>query len=580
MPTDTSANPSSAARPAQPTPETLKDTLISIMIAFTMAFVFRGFVIEAFVIPTGSMAPTLLGAHMPLRGDDTGYTWPVGAYLNSPGDGASYQPIQPAVVTQNGRTKTIDLQDPISGDLIPAQNRRCYSGDRILVLKYLYGLRDPERFDVIVFKNPQNTADNFIKRLIGLPGEQIALADGDVFVRTDPDNRVPTADTPDARAALWEQKGWHIARKDPVVQRAVWQLVYDSSFAPLGTTAETTPWAASGEGGDKQWGITAREYRFSGSGEARLVFDQSRRRSSTEVRSASAMRWSIDDYYPYDEPNFDARDRFNVSDVRVRCGFRPDKDGQSIGMDLSARGHEFRATIGGGMAKIEMRAPAGAAGVKGAWENATTASAPALPAGKFSNVEFWHVDQSVKIWLDGREIARYDYDWSPGERILYATGTPLSEIMHQQARDPQGRNELATMRLYRPCTVGFVFTGGSFTLTRIGLDRDLYYRPASKNSGNGLSALGTSPYAPLVLSPDQYFACGDNSPASLDGRLWENIDPWVEELYPPPDGPYPTAGVIPRELLLGKAFFVYWPSLKFAGNPVPVPDFGRMRFIW
>jgi signal peptidase I len=34
----------------------LKETFTSIIIAFAMAFIFRGFVVEAFVIPTGSMA--------------------------------------------------------------------------------------------------------------------------------------------------------------------------------------------------------------------------------------------------------------------------------------------------------------------------------------------------------------------------------------------------------------------------------------------------------------------------------------------------------------------------------------------
>ena len=48
--------------PHQPD-ETIKETFESIIIAFILAFVFRAYVVEAFVIPTGSMAPTLLGAH-------------------------------------------------------------------------------------------------------------------------------------------------------------------------------------------------------------------------------------------------------------------------------------------------------------------------------------------------------------------------------------------------------------------------------------------------------------------------------------------------------------------------------------
>ncbi len=45
--------------------------------AFILAFIFRAFVVEAFVIPTGSMAPTLLGAHMRFRCPDCGYTFDV-----------------------------------------------------------------------------------------------------------------------------------------------------------------------------------------------------------------------------------------------------------------------------------------------------------------------------------------------------------------------------------------------------------------------------------------------------------------------------------------------------------------------
>src|SRR5918992_4102097 len=55
----------------------VKETVESILVAFILAFIFRAFVVEAFVIPTGSMAPTLLGAHVRMRCDDCGYRWNV-----------------------------------------------------------------------------------------------------------------------------------------------------------------------------------------------------------------------------------------------------------------------------------------------------------------------------------------------------------------------------------------------------------------------------------------------------------------------------------------------------------------------
>src|SRR5687767_10846426 len=56
-------------------PGGVKETIESILIAFILAFIFRAFVVEAFVIPTGSMAPTLLGAHMRMRCRDCGYAF-------------------------------------------------------------------------------------------------------------------------------------------------------------------------------------------------------------------------------------------------------------------------------------------------------------------------------------------------------------------------------------------------------------------------------------------------------------------------------------------------------------------------
>src|SRR5690348_13181523 len=63
----------------------VKETVESILVAFILAFVFRAFVVEAFVIPTGSMAPTLLGAHMRFTCDDCGYQFDVNYNANPQG---------------------------------------------------------------------------------------------------------------------------------------------------------------------------------------------------------------------------------------------------------------------------------------------------------------------------------------------------------------------------------------------------------------------------------------------------------------------------------------------------------------
>ncbi|MBC7903364.1 MAG: signal peptidase I [Gemmatimonadaceae bacterium] len=67
-------------------------------------------------------------------------------------------------------------------------------GDRLLVNKFIYGirvpftdlrlpsLRDPKRGDVVVFKYPEDRSKDFIKRLIGVPGDEILVRDKRVYV--------------------------------------------------------------------------------------------------------------------------------------------------------------------------------------------------------------------------------------------------------------------------------------------------------------------------------------------------------------------------------------------------------------
>lgn len=56
------------------------------------------------------------------------------------------------------------------------------SGDYLLVDEATYRFREPERGEVIVFKNPSNTSQFYIKRIIGLPGEEVVVNDTDVRV--------------------------------------------------------------------------------------------------------------------------------------------------------------------------------------------------------------------------------------------------------------------------------------------------------------------------------------------------------------------------------------------------------------
>src|SRR3990170_1792723 len=69
-----------------------------------------------------------------------------------------------------------------SGSMIPT----LLVGDHILVNKFIYRFRDPARGDVVVFKYPVDEHRDFIKRVIGLSGEDVYIKDRQIFVNCRP----------------------------------------------------------------------------------------------------------------------------------------------------------------------------------------------------------------------------------------------------------------------------------------------------------------------------------------------------------------------------------------------------------
>ncbi len=518
---------SEPAKPKPPTKdESVKETIISVIISFAMAFVFRSYVVEPFRIPTGSMAPTLLGAHMRFSSPIGGFDWTV-----NPRDYASGNIPLSVQGLEAADFDPVVVQDPMTGAAIRRSNVELSAGDRILVLKYLYLLREPERYEVVVFKNPENPAVNLIKRLVGLPGEELLVVDGDIFARP------AGTDAPFA-----------ITRKPERVQREVWYPIFSSEFAPpTGSRAYSDqvgwrpPW--TGEG----WNLAGRAYRWDGTGDGALRWDP-------EVRA-------INDFTPYNATlpsNHQARAyAYPISDLRLRTRIRPDAEGAAATLMIEARGHVFKAAIDPDGATIS-------AVPVGGGEPLFTESAEGdfLPAETFTSVELWHVDQSLQLWVGDRLALAADYEWTPGERLALG------------AAEGGDRIEPADPATIAPPRVSMRFEGPPVTLAGTALDRDLYYR-AIRQNGRYLRA--THPTYPARLSTEQYFTLGDNSAASHDGRSWSQVNPWIGDRFGF------EAGVVHKDLLLGKAFMVYWPAPYYAtippGLPAPVPNIGHVRFI-
>ncbi len=182
-------------------PFSLQEQTEWIPIAFVLALTVRCFIVEAYQIPTGSMAPTLYGRHYEVTCPRCGTIFPV---RRSNGIQADMDIVCP------------ECQEDLSGSHVKTIAR---GGDRILVSKNFYLFTRPKRWDVFVFKDPERGDENtnFVKRLVGLPGERVQLRDGQVFING------------------------HIARKPAAVQRVLWQNVYTPT---RGALAEC--WSAGG----------------------------------------------------------------------------------------------------------------------------------------------------------------------------------------------------------------------------------------------------------------------------------------------------------------------------------------------
>ena len=543
---------SDTPRPSKPkakhNDESIKETCESIVIAFVLAFVFRAYVVEAFVIPTGSMAPTLLGQHVRVPCRQCGFLFKVEPREK---DLIQRSPSGRGVVVGSDLNRPVNFVCPMCHfpNRLP-DGAKVSAGDRILVHKFIYSMTEPRRWDVIVFKAPHQPDMNYIKRLVGLPEEKIWLVEGNIYVQS-------TKEGSDG--------SWRIARKTdrPDVQRAIWQPIYHSRYVPLddgstGPGRRLHPWKLPWIAKEGDWDLgQPTQYHLTTDQPGQLSFD-----FRTADRGAGT---AASYYYNQFKLRYTLGNPERIEDIRVAATFLPERSGLAATLQTTSRldtpdGRSLvlSATIdNSGQATLTATDPATG--------QARTLDGPAdvgpFAAGHGRDIELWYADQEACLWVDGQRVLKYTFD------------LPMDLVQSRRLADPYPE-------------VSIKATGSPVTITNVQIDRDLYYSVVTATGTTARAGYfkshSISRGTPVELLADQFFCLGDNSPMSHDSRYWDLVDPWVEKrLFPPNLISDDHLGIVPRRLIMGRAFFVYFPApLRIRPKTVGIfPNFGEMRFI-
>jgi signal peptidase I len=563
----------------------VREAIESGAIALILAFLVRTFEAEAFVIPTGSMAPTLMGLHKDLTCPRCGCSYQASASEEVDVGGAQrweqdfrghLRELRIGAATCPMCRYTMTKDDGM-------EKEESYNGDRILVTKFAYQIAEPERWDVIVFKYPgdrepdaqgnfTDSQTNFIKRLIGLPGETVRIQHGDIWI---------------CRPGSHEL---HIARKEPKKLLAMLQPVFDNDYMPrIATlridgkdwpgwpqrwTAEPTP----GGGDAGQWTP----------GDAATFYTNGKAAGPVWLRyrhlTPSSEQWQnvlhnpraasrevdpqfITDFTAYDTnrlrgapsaPSPESVGEYWVGDLALQCVAEVESATGELIFELRKGGREFQC-------RIDVASGAATLSISGADMRRFAPTAPTAVRGPGRHeIRFSNCDNQMLLWVDGK-VAKFN---------------ALTEYDEHLGNTQPRQTDLEP--------VGIASKGVRVRMSHLVVLRDIYYianPPKGPRSPDAPLSYGDSPLGvagtlkngsetPADFSlashgsqSDRFFVLGDNSATSKDGRLWGPDNCWVS-----------------RELLIGKAFFIYWPhswhEVPYVEIPFPYfPNFGRMRLV-
>ncbi len=138
-------------------------------------YIVKPYLFEAFISPVNSMAPTILGTHQEGKCKTCGNL----AFGSAPHP--EYHVSKRMICEKNfhiSEPPDDDQNFDPTRELVSTNNNiQIFSGDWVIATKFL----KPKRWDVVIFKLPSDPDTFFVKRLVGMPGEEITIHDGFVY---------------------------------------------------------------------------------------------------------------------------------------------------------------------------------------------------------------------------------------------------------------------------------------------------------------------------------------------------------------------------------------------------------------
>ncbi len=556
-----------------------RESIESFVVVF-VAFLVWSLEAEGFVIPTGSMATTLMGRHKEIVCPECGQDYTVNAdrEVDSSGNGASTGNRVLRGTCVNCRYEARVDQEP------------SFSGDRVYVMKlgaslpFLGGAAPGalKRWDVTVFKLPEEPEVRYIKRLVGMPNEVVRIEGGDLWMRP-----VESLDFPQRlRRTLDHQQAMQLLVYDDEHRAAA--LKGDARWLRFRPEPAETGWVerapgvfaseANGEGWvdlryhhlvprPEDWKAIEEKRPLAGEPRAMLITDFNSYNTDVLPEDERSARRAA---RPWFQPHW-------VGDLTLQLRLKVNEARGGVRLELMEAGVSNRC-------EIEL-ATGQATLFHGGTKLGAAAETDMRRPGTY-NLTFANVDDRLTLWVDGK--------------------LPFGDGLTYESKLGPGT---ATAADLEPARVGA--RGAAVEVDGLVLRRDAYYtlEPAECDYANFDGAAHTDATAffellsdparfgelehhqprDYVLGPGRYLMLGDNSPWSRDARAWGQSDRYDPEY---PNQGWDTTGrsswEVPETLLIGRAFCVYWPHPKpvwprirlGADFVLPiVPYMERMRFI-